>query len=220
MSGPSRRPSVYESGASSLRPLAEVIVPLRTAPNEVPPVTRVRTTLVFSSRRALDDRGLLAAYSAELDPSERQSLGNLVAGRWLSIELALAHYRAIDRLGLPISEQLALGGAVATSIQNTLVATLLRMVNGLGITPWTGVAQYTRIWERLFMGGDLQVEKLSQREAVVTMYNLALFSVPYFRVAVRGLQESGLSAIYSWKKVYVSELSASETGAKYRLTWV
>jgi hypothetical protein len=198
----------------------EIIIPLRNRPHEVPPVTRVRTTLVFSSRQALDERGLFDAYSAELAPSDRHSLINLVAGRWLSIELALAHYRAIDRLGLPISQQLALGGAVATSIQNTLVATLLRMVNGLGITPWTCVAQYTRIWDRLFMGGDLLVEKLGPREAVVTMINLALLGVPYFRVAVRGLQESGLSAIYNWKKVYVSELSASDTSAKYRLTWV
>jgi hypothetical protein len=70
------------------------------------------------------------------------------------------------------------------------------------------------------MGGDLLVEKVAEREAAVTMYNLSLLGVPYFRVAVRGLQESGLSAIYSWKKIHVIEVSSTDTSAKYRLTWV
>jgi hypothetical protein len=220
MPGPSRRPSSYGPGAASLRPPAEVIVPLRSSPNQVPAVTRVRTTLVFSSRLALQDRGLMQAYTDKLAPSDRSALENLVAGRWLGIDLALAHYRAIDRLALPISEQVALGSDVGKRIQGTLIATLLRMAQGLGLTPWTSVGQYARIWDRLFMGGDLLVEKVAEREAAVTMYNLSLLGVPYFRVAVRGLQESGLSAIYSWKKIHVIEVSSTDTSAKYRLTWV
>jgi len=220
MPGPSRRPPSFDRAAVSLRPAPKIIVPLRNAPGDIPPVTRVRTTLVFSSRRALESRGLLPAYSAQLPAIDRNALDSLVAGRWLALDLALAHYQAVDRLQLPISEQLALGAAVAGAIHNTLIATLLRMGKGLGITPWTGVTQYARIWDRLFMGGDLLVEKLGPREAAVTIYNLPLLSVPYFRVAVRGLQESGLSAIYSWERVRVIELNASDTSAKYRLTWV
>ncbi len=219
MPGPSRRPS-YGPGPTTLRPPAEVVVPLRNLPSQVPPVTRVRTTLVFSSRLALEARGLIPAYSEGLAPTDKSALENLVAGRWLGIDLALAHYRAIDRLRLPLSEQVALGSDVGKRIQGTLVATLLRMAQGLGLTPWTGVSQYARIWDRLFMGGDLLVEKLGEREAAVTMYNLSLLGVPYFRVAVRGLQESGLSAIYSWKKIHVIEVASTDTSAKYRLTWV
>lgn len=195
-------------------------MPLRSLPHLVPPVTRVRTTLVVSSRLALEARGLLPAYTEQLSPADRSTLDNLVAGRWLGVDVALAHYRAVDRLGLPISEQIALGSDVGKRIQGTLVATLLRMAQGLGLTPWTSVGQYARIWDRLFMGGDLLVERLGEREAAVTMYNLSLLAVPYFRVAVRGLQESGLSAIYSWKKIHVIELSSTDTSARYRLTWV
>ena len=195
-------------------------MPLRTAVQAIPPVTQVRTTLVHSSRRALATRGLFSAYSERVPTAERNALENLVPGRWLPIELATVHYRAIDALSLPTSEQIALGSSVAETIQGTLVATMLRMANGLGLTPWTGVTQYARIWDRLFMGGDLLVEKLGQREAIVTMYNLSLLGVPYFRVAMRGLQEGGLSAIYRWHKLRVSELAANDTSAKYRLTWV
>jgi len=219
MGGPSRRPSSYGPGRASLRP-PEVVVPLRNIPNEIPAVTRVRTTLIHSSRRALDERGLLAAYCRQLTPSDRSALDQLIAGRWLSIELALAHYRAIDRLALPTSEQVALGSAVGGHIQSTLLATLLRMAQGLGLTPWTSVNHYARIWDRLFIGGDLLVEKLSEREASVTMYNLLLLEVPYFRVALRGLQEAGLSAIYSWKKIHVSEVGVMGLSVKYRLAWV
>jgi hypothetical protein len=200
--------------------MTKVIVPLRSLPNQVPAVTRVRTTLVCSSRQALEVRGLMPAYTEQLSLAERSGLDNLVAGRWLGVDLALAHYRAIDRLALPLSEQLALGNDVGKRIQRTLIATLLRMAQGLGLTPWTSVGQYARIWDRLFMGGDLLVEQAGEREAIVTMYNLSLLGVSYFRVAVRGLQESGLSAIYSWKRIHVIELSSTETSAKYRLTWV
>ena len=195
-------------------------MPLRNAPNDIPPVTRVRTTLVLSSRRALTERGLFARYSERLAPADRTILDNIIAGRWVPIDVALSHYRAIEALALPTSEQVALGGAVGNQIQGTLVATLLRMAQGLGLTPWTGVQQYARIWDRLFLGGDLLVEKIGEREAAVTMYNLSLLEVPYFRVALRGLQESGLSAIYSVSRIHVVELGVMGLSVKYRLTWV
>ncbi|HTV18235.1 MAG TPA: hypothetical protein VMG12_06180 [Polyangiaceae bacterium] len=220
MRGPSRRPSSYEPGPASLRPPPEVIVPLRNAPNDIPPVTRVRTTLILSSRRALTERGLFERYCERLSPADRTSLENIIAGRWVSIDAALSHYRAVDALALPTSEQVALGGAVGEQIQSTLMATLLRMAQGLGLTPWTSVNQYARIWDRLFIGGDLLVEKLGEREAAVTMYNLSLLEVPYFRVALRGLQEAGLSAIYSWKRIHVVEVGVMGLSVKYRLTWV
>jgi hypothetical protein len=220
MRASSRRPS-YDAGSPSLPPPPEVVVPLRTSPHDITPVTRVRTTLVHSSRRALEKRNLLAAYSTQLSRADRAALENLVPGRWLGMDLAMAHYRAVDALQLPLSDQLALGGNVADIIQGTLIGTLLRMASqGLRLTPWTGVNQYARIWDRLFMGGDLMVEKLGPREAVVTMYKLPLLGIPYFRVALRGVQEIGLSAIYSWHKLHVSELSSAESSAKYRLTWV
>jgi hypothetical protein len=220
MRSSSRRPS-YDAGSPSLRPPPEIVVPLRTSPHDITVVTRVRTTLVHSSRRALEKRELLAPYSARLTSAERSALENVMPGRWLATDLAMAHYRAVDALQLPLSVQLALGGSVADIIQGTLVATLLRMASqGLRLTPWTGVNQYARIWDRLFMGGDLMVEKLGPREAVVTMYKLPLLGIPYFRVAMRGVQEIGLSAIYSWHKLHVSELGSTESSAKYRLTWV
>jgi hypothetical protein len=206
---------------ASLRPASEVVVPLRSAVTDIPPVTRVRSTLVCASRQALDQRGLLATYAGKLDPPQRTALEKAVPGRWLEIELALAHYRAIDRLELTMSDQMSLGGSVGSSVHGTLVATMVRMAQGLGLTPWTGVNQYARLWDRLFMGGGLMVEKLGEREAVVSMYNLSLLAVPYFRVALRGMQESGLSIIWRWSKLRVSEIpAASDTSAKYRLTWV
>ena len=218
MRSPSRRPS---SKPASLRPPGEVVVPLRSAVADIPPVTRVRSTLVCASRQALEQRALLASYAAHIDPAQRPTLDEAVPGRWLEIESALAHYRAIDALRLPMSEQLALGSSVGTSVHGTLVATMVRMAQGLGLTPWTGVNQYARLWDRLFMGGGLMVEKLGDRDALVSMYNLSLLSVPYFRIALRGMQENGLSTIWRWSKLRVTEIPATnDSSAKYRLSWV
>jgi hypothetical protein len=206
--------------AKSIHPPREVVVPLRFAIDKVPPVTSVRGTLLRSSLMALDGQGRLDAYREQLPRDMHDAVFGVVPGTWVDVALALAHYRAIDSLNLTIGEQLALGGAVGTSVQGLLVGTMLRIARGVGLTPWSGVGQYARIWDRLFMGGDLQVERVHASEGIVTMYGLSLFSVPYFRVALRGLQQKGLSAIWAWRKLYVTELSSSNTMLTYRVSWV
>lgn len=220
MPGPPRRPTSIHPGASSLLPRPELIVALKSAPHEVPPVTRVRSTLLLSSRKVLAERGLFERYDAALTPSERQSLERLVAGRWIGIEVALAHYQAIDRLRLPPSEQIALGMAVVSSVQNVLLASVLRMVQSFGMSPWRALTYYSRLWDRLFMGGDMMIEKLGPREAAVSMYSAPLAAIPYYRVAMRGVQEGTLAAVYGWQRIHVSELAATDRMVKYRIAWI
>jgi hypothetical protein len=206
--------------AQSLRPRGEKVIPLRYAANKIPPVTRVRSTLVRSSIRTVEQRGFLPAYMGHLPADVREMVLDVVPGNWVEIDVALAHYRAIDKLGLSVSEQLSMGGAVGNNVQGLLVGTLMRLARGVGLTPWSGVGQYVRIWDRLFLGGDLEVEKASEKEAIVTMHGLRLFSVPYFRVAIRGLQQAGLTAIWSYRRVTATELACSSTMLSCRLTWM
>jgi hypothetical protein len=201
------------------RPAREMLVSLRYAVDKIPPVTRVRSTLLRSSLVALEKQGLLDAYRGHLPPDVREAILGIVPGTWIETELAVSHYRAIDSLDLKLAEQIALGGAVGTSVQGLLVGTLVRLARGMGMTPWTGVGQYVRIWDRLFIGGDLEVEKVHRAEALVTMYGLPLFAIPYFRVAMRGLQETGLSAIWTKRRAHVIEAASSGTMLSCRITW-
>ncbi len=198
----------------------EMVVPLRFPVDKIPRVTRVRSTLLRSSLLALERQGLLDAYREKLSRDVRDAVLGVVPGTWVETELALAHYRAVDGLELRVSEQIALGGAVGTSVQGLLIGTMVRVARGIGLTPWTGVGQYARIWDRLFVGGDLEVEKVNKREAVVAMYGLPLFEIPYFRTAMRGLQQAGLSAIWTRRKAHVTEVAHSETMLTCRVSWI
>jgi hypothetical protein len=51
------------------------------------------------------------------------------------------------------------------------------------------------------------------------MYGLPLFAIPYFRVAMRGLQETGLSAIWTKRRAHVIEAASSGTMLSCRITW-
>lgn len=206
--------------AEKRSPAREMVVSLRHAVDKVPAVTRVRSTLLRSSLMALERQGLTDAYRENLPAEVRDEILGVVPGTWVEIGLAMAHYRAIDSLQLKLADQLALGGAVGTSVQGLLVGTMMRVARGVGLTPWTGVGQYARIWDRLFVGGDLEVEKVHRAEAVVTMYGLRLFGVPYFRVAMRGLQQTGLSAIWTSRKAHVVEAASSETMLSCRISWI
>jgi hypothetical protein len=218
MNGPRRNPTLAPA-RPSVRPVLEVVLPLPRPAQDVPTVTSVRNTILLSSRRAIETRGLLGAYGAQLDPATKKVLDHLVAGGWSDIGLARAHYEAIDRLNLSTADQLAIGGNVGMNVQNTLFAIMLQKVKGLGLSPWTGLRQYGRIWDRILVGGGVLVEKYGESDALVSMYGLPLFDVPYFRVALRGVQQRRLASVYSWLHIEVSEVSSNKSTTKFRVTW-
>src|SRR5262245_46526133 len=84
-------------------------VPLRYPPHRVPLVSRVRSTLIASSVRVVIENGRLDEYKEHL-PSELHSvIFDAIAGSWLDIDVALSHYRAVDALQLPASDQVSMG---------------------------------------------------------------------------------------------------------------
>src|SRR3954470_3313458 len=92
---------------------------LVAAPKEAPvpaplvrEATQFRSTWLTSSLRALRERQLLDPYFAHLPRSLHETVRASVAGTWLPIDVALAHYEACDSLKLPLSEQLAMGREV------------------------------------------------------------------------------------------------------------
>jgi hypothetical protein len=84
-------------------------------PKPLETVTAIRSTLITSSLSSLRDRGLFARYDALQTSSHRQKILNAVAGEWLPLEVALAHYHACDALGLSEAEQFAIGKDVSAA---------------------------------------------------------------------------------------------------------
>jgi len=165
----------------------------------------------------LRDRGKQAEYSEHLAPEARAAVLSIIPGTWVPVETALAHHRAIDALRLAPSEQIALATGSGEKMQGALTGTILRMSREVGVTPWVLMPHSQRIWDRICRGGDLSIERVGPKEAVVRMYGLPLFSTSYFRVAIRYVLQGGLSHWCS--RCYVTEVSWTPTTATFREAW-
>lgn len=168
-------------------PPYEVVLPFPVARAKIPTTMNWRSTWVVSSIQSLKARGHFDKYSKLLGTTHRDAILLAVAGMWLPIAVARAHYEACDALGLPRSEQVEMGLAVGERAQGTLLRTATRVVTGSGVTPWTVVPQLQRLWERGADGGGTSVLKVGPKEAIVETIGCELFDVPYFRHAYAGV---------------------------------
>jgi hypothetical protein len=196
----------------------ESIVALRHPRESIPPVARVRSTMVISSLRGLRERGRLDAYRERLPAAFHEPILGAVAGAWLGIDVATAHYRACDALGMTVPEQVAMGGSVGDALNGTFLRTVVRMARGAGVTPWLVLKQYARLWDRIFDGGDVEIDRLGPKEALIQMHGLSLFSIPYIRVAMRGMHQTGFQLFCS--KCYMTDVASGATQHAYRAAWV
>jgi hypothetical protein len=179
----------------------DIVVARRTP---LVPVTHVRSTLLASSVQILRAKNSFDAYLKALPAAHHATVLEAVIGSWIPLSVAVAHYTAANSLGLPMQEQFENGRVVAERIQNSLLGTLVRAAKGAGVTPWTGLAQFQRLWDRLLQGGSGAVYKLGPKEARVEAHGIALVSIPYFRNAWRGML-AGSGALFCGK-MFVTEL--------------
>lgn len=201
-------------------PPREVLVPLSAPRGTIAPVTLVRSTLLVSSLRSIRSRGHFDRYLALLPSAHHETIRSAIAGVWLSMDLAVAHYHACDGLGFTPEEQVEIGREVGMAIQGTFLGTIVKMAKGAGVTPWALFSQYQKLWDRLLTGGAIEVTKLGPKEIVVECVNLPLVTIPYFRTAFRGVNVGGCELFSS--KVYASEVPALTSGTSLgiRVAWV
>lgn len=198
----------------------EAFAPYRAGSRErTPQTTHFRSTWVASSLRSLRDRGHYERYVAFLAPEARSAIEGSVAGTWLPVSLAVEHYAACARLDLPSHEVYALGQEVQHRVNATVLGTVVRLSKGAGVTPWVLFEHFHRLWDRVWMGGDIAVWKRGPKDARVEMAGCVLCAQPYFRLGFRGVI-AGLSQLFC-TKVYVQEdaRAATATSATWRVSW-
>jgi hypothetical protein len=198
-------------------PAEEVIVDFADARER--PASQVRSTLVTTSIQAIRAHGRFDDYAKLLPAELRATILTVVAGVWLPINVAEGHYSACNELGLSPQEQFAIGQEVGHRVQGTMLGLLVRTAKQAGLTPWTGLGQSTKLYERLFQGGSVRVVKLGPKEARVEMVNNRLFAFSYFRNAFRGLVCAG--AMLFCEKAYAHELPrlTGPTTMGVRVSW-
>lgn len=197
----------------------EIVLPFSVARELIRPAHQWRSTWVVASIQTLRERGHFDRYEALLLPSYRDVVLEAVAGMWLPMAPARAHYQACDRLGLTLGEATAMGRAAGARAQGSVLGTAVRAARGAGATPWSVVPLLHRLWQRGADGGDTQIEKLGPKEGRMETVGCELFDVPYFRRAFAGVMH-GILELFCHKLYVHDETPTHARGAiVLRLQW-
>ncbi len=184
----------------------------------VPPLTQVRGVLLTASLRALGDRALLDRYFAALPTEHHAAVRSIIASSWVPQALGTLHYQVCDSLGLSTAEILAIGAEVGTKIKDTFMGAVLRAAREAGTTPWLYLERLPRLFTRICIGGACAVYRLGPKEARAEWYGLPGLTIPYFRTAFRGANQSILELFC--RKAYVSETRALRGGDwAFKASW-
>jgi hypothetical protein len=201
-------------------PRDEVVLPFPVPKHLVPHVTRVRSGLLCSSIVGLRNRGHFGRYYEVLPPEHRAHILGLTAGEWIDPELAFVHYDACEALGLPVEEQTRNGMHVAQHLQKGFVSVILRGAVESGVTPWSVLTRYQRLWARYFQGSAIEVRKRGPKEARAELVGFPLARIPYIRNGIGGVVR-GVTELVA-RRVYVNILApeCTPTSLAYTLSWV
>jgi len=189
-------------------------------PARVNPVRNVRSTLLMGTMATFKSAGHFEAYCSAIPPAHRDVLLRAVAGIWIPVDTAMAHYVACDSLNLSADEEAKLGGATFERVRGTLLGTMLQMANGVGVTPWTVLGQLQRFWYRAYDGAALQVVRLGPKEARLDLVQCPFADTHYHRNALRGLFRAVLRLFC--QQAYVQERKGHRAPGTYsvRAQWV
>jgi hypothetical protein len=198
----------------------EVYVPFRNGGASSPPITQVRSTMVVSAIQTLRGRSLYERYVSGLSDASRDRIVSLVAGGWVSVGVAVDHYRAVDGLGLQTETIEAIGAEVADRMNRSVLSLAVKLSRQAGATPWSALSMAHRINDINWRGGDIGIWKLGPKEALYEWTGQPCADVPYFVTSFGGFLRA-LGTLFS-SKVYthVARRRCSPTAVAYRLSWI
>ena len=199
-----RAPAVARAARDDAKPV-EWHVPFPKPKNLIPDAKHFRSTWLTASQATLRGRGLGAQYEAAIDPKYRDAVLSAVAGVWLPMDVARAHYQACDKLGLTETELVETGRAAMRRANATALSLVTSLAQGAGVTPWSALAQTPRFWSSTCDGGFIGVAKLGPKEARAEVVGYPLAGIRYNRITMRGIFV-GCVELFC-QKAYVKELT-------------
>jgi hypothetical protein len=178
----------------------EVLVPF---PPTLTTARNAKSTVLQGSVAAVRASSRFHEYLRHVPPASQPILLHSVAGTWIPIDVAFAHYSACDAAGFGIDEAFANGRATFDKAGHVLFGTVLRMAKAAGVTPWTPLEQLQRFWDRGYDGGGVQVLRVGPKEARIQIVRTRLAESPYYRNALRGVLASAMDLFCT--KTYLTE---------------
>jgi hypothetical protein len=198
----------------------EPFLPFRAPRSSLGVATAARSALVTTSIQSLRARGLYDRYALRLAEGHHAALSTALAGTWIPMNLAIAHYEACEALHLGVGQQLDIALEVGQHVHGTLLRAMLRLAKTAGVTPWAALAYSGTLYGRLFRGGGIEVTRMGPKDARVDMAGNPLCDIEYFRVGVRGVYESALELFC--QRVFTQEIPWRRVGHEMaiKISWV
>ncbi len=170
----------------------------------MPPITKIRTTLLSASLLAIKERGLFDDYKRELSTEHREYIESIVGMDWAPFEVGMAHYGALDRLRLSNNEQYEIGLQVGARINQSLLGMAMRLAGEAGATPWTALGQLPRLWTRMLDGGAIGIYELAPKDARIELLGCPLARYGYCRNGWRGMIVGALTPLC--RRIFITEI--------------
>jgi hypothetical protein len=189
-------------------------------PESIRPIAHVRSTLLLGAIDSLRDAGHGDAYFAALSPSLREAIATMVAGMWIPIDVAHAHYAACDTLGIPGEAATQIGRGTFAHTKGVLLGAAVGLARGVGVNPCTLAPHFQRFWLRGNDGGAIRAILKGPKEMQVDVVECPLLRSRYYRGALRGVFTGVMELVA--QKVYMQERRTphSDTAIAYRVQWV
>ncbi|MEO0325305.1 MAG: hypothetical protein AAF447_20275 [Myxococcota bacterium] len=179
----------------------------------------IRGTLVVSSRRVVEERGLLSAYRDRLGGQHGTELAAPGALRWYGMDVAETHYAILDALISEPNEQRAIGREVARRVQGRFLRMLVRRmaVSGL-VTPARMLRAAPTLLDRGLRGVTMRIQLSGERRATVELAKLPLLRHSYCRNTFRGWFEAGLSGVCQGLRTHEAHVPYNAS-CRFEVAW-
>jgi len=198
----------------------EVLIPFPETLADAPSTTHCRGMLLTASFNAIKSQGHQERYLAALPPQYVTPITTGIASEWIPMEVALAHYRACDTLGLSTEETMTNGGSVVMNLQRTFIGSALKKAAvEAGVGPLFGLQKFASVYYRSMKGGGGRIVRVGPKDVRMEFVGQPLSSVRYFRVSYRGFIQAGCA--FFARRAVVAELATylSDTTCAYRVAW-
>jgi hypothetical protein len=171
--------------------------------------THVRSTLLQTSLRMVEQMGNYERWFANVDPLYRAAIIESVAPTWLPIEAGLAHYMACDALDLDDAALDKIGQGVGEKLQTTLMGVAAKMARSSGLSPEIAAASFGKLWPRLCQGGSFQVTKPGPKDMTIELRSAVMTKSRYFRGTFIGNVRAAIKLLGT-RALYIKQLPYDE----------
>jgi hypothetical protein len=196
----------------------ELFLNFRSVP--IKPIAEVRSTLIMAGIQTLRAQGLYPRYSEILSPDWRERIFGLAAGIWVPVDVAVAHYKAMDQLAIEPASIEVIGAEVAERTWKHILAPVFLRAKRIGPKPWEALTFTHETTDLNWRGGDVRIFKEGPTQALYEWVGQPCARVPYFVTSFGAFMRALMNLFSQQAHCYVVRDRCSGTTIALRLSWV